>query len=154
MKYTVDNADRPIYLHLYKQIRDDIISGVFSYKSRLPSKRLLADELGVSTVTVEHAYALLCDEGYAEARERSGYFVIFRQSDGFAASAPASRPQISAYHTAHTYPDFSISLLSKTMRRVLSDRKDQLLEKSPNSGCVQLREALKLYLARNRGIYV
>ena len=90
MKYTVDNADRPIYLHLYKQIRDDIISGVFSYKSRLPSKRLLADELGVSTVTVEHAYALLCDEGYAEARERSGYFVIFRQSDGFAASAPAS----------------------------------------------------------------
>ena len=154
MKYTVDNADRPIYLHLYKQIRDDIISGVFSYKSRLPSKRLLADELGVSTVTVEHAYALLCDEGYAEARERSGYFVIFRQSDGFAASAPASRPQISAYHTAHTYPDFSISLLSKTMRRVLSDRKDQLLEKSPNSGCVQLREALRQYLARNRGICV
>ena len=154
MKYTIDIADRPIYLQLYKLIRDDIISGVYSCNSRLPSKRLLADELGISTITVEHAYALLCDEGYTEARERSGYFVIFRQADGFAASAPASKPQGSSYHTAHNYPEFSVSLLSKTMRRVLTEHKDQLLEKSPNAGCVQLREALRQYLARNRGIYV
>ena len=63
MKYTIDNEERPIYLQLYKLIRDDIISGVYSYNSRLPSKRLLADELDISTITVEHAYALLCDEG-------------------------------------------------------------------------------------------
>ena len=93
MKYTVDRENRPVYLQLYRQLRDDIIGGAFAYDSRLPSKRLLAEETGVSTITVEHAYALLCDEGYAEARERSGYFVIFRPTDGFAApSAGAGMP--------------------------------------------------------------
>ena len=40
------------------------------------------------------------------------------------------------------------------MRRVLSDRGDLLLEKSPNLGCTELREAIRRYLARNRGISV
>ena len=75
MNYTVNNTDRPVYLQIYRQIRDDITSGVFPYNIRLPSKRLLADELGVSTITVEHAYSLLCDEGYTESRERRLCFV-------------------------------------------------------------------------------
>lgn len=90
MKYTVDLNDRPVYLQIYRQLRADIVGGAFAYGSRLPSKRLLAEELGVSTITTEHAYDLLCEEGYAQARERSGYFVVFRCSDGFAASD--SRP--------------------------------------------------------------
>jgi GntR family transcriptional regulator/MocR family aminotransferase len=40
------------------------------------------------------------------------------------------------------------------MRKVLTDHGDLLLEKSPNRGCVELREALRHYLARNRGINV
>ena len=40
------------------------------------------------------------------------------------------------------------------MRRVLSERGELLLEKSPNLGCTELREAIKRYLARNRGIVV
>lgn len=91
MKYAVNKEERPVYLQLYRLIRDDIIGGVFPHGSRLPSKRLLAEESGVSTPTVEHAYALLCDEGYAESRERSGFFVIFRKDDGFAVSAPVCR---------------------------------------------------------------
>ena len=64
MKYRIDKQKRPVYLQIYRQIRDDITSGTFEFNSKLPSKRLLADEVGVSTITVEHAYALLCDEGY------------------------------------------------------------------------------------------
>ena len=91
MKYAVNKEERPVYLQLYRLIRDDIIGGVFPHGSRLPSKRLLAEESGVSTPTVEHAYALLCDEGYAESRERSGFFVIFRKDDGFAVSAAVKK---------------------------------------------------------------
>jgi GntR family transcriptional regulator/MocR family aminotransferase len=40
------------------------------------------------------------------------------------------------------------------MRRVLSERGELLLEKSPNLGCEELREAIKSYLRRNRGITV
>ena len=90
MKYIIDKENRPVYLQIYKQLRDDIIEGAFPYNSKLPSKRLLANEIGVSTITIEHAYALLCDEGYAEARERSGFFVIFRKTDGFASPKDAA----------------------------------------------------------------
>ena len=154
MKYIIDTEKRPVYLQLYRQIRDDIINGVYSYNSKLPSKRSLAERTGVSTITVEHAYALLCDEGYAEGRMRSGYIVTFRKTDGFASSAKSENTHHSAYHTEHSTYDFPLSVLSKTMRKVLTERGDLLLEKSPNLGCTELREAIKRYLIRNRGITV
>ncbi|MBR5314668.1 MAG: PLP-dependent aminotransferase family protein [Clostridia bacterium] len=153
MKYRVDREKRPVYLQLYNQIRDDIVNEILPFNSKLPSVRILADELGISTITVKHAYALLCDEGYVESKQRSGFLVIFRKSDGFAVASEyhAMRPE---HHTEQTYPDFSLSVLSKTMRKVLSERGNLLLEKSPNCGCIELREAIRHYLARNRGIQV
>ena len=63
-----------MYLRLYALIREDIRSGVIPAGSRLPSKRSLAEHLGVSVVTVDGAYRLLVDEGYAVSRQRSGFF--------------------------------------------------------------------------------
>lgn len=155
MNYQIDRfTSKPAYLQLYEQVKEDVLNGFYPYHSKLPSKRTVALEVGVSTITVEHAYALLCDEGYVEARERSGYLVIFRQSDGFASTAnpilPQSKP-ISRTHQIST--NFSSATLSKIMRRVISEHQDRLLEKSPNTGRLELREAIRRYLARNRGIY-
>ena len=154
MKYMIDKEKRPVYLQLYTQIRDDIVNGIYSYNSKLPSKRSLAEETDVSTITVEHAYALLCDEGYVESRERSGFVVIFRQSDGFASTTKTDHTYHTSFHSSSDYPDFPLSVLSKTMRKVLTDHGDLLLEKSPNLGCTELREAIRHYLARNRGMNV
>ena len=124
MKYVIDNVtDVPAYLQLYKQVRDDIVKGIYLPGSKLPSKRIIADEIGVSTVTIEHAYALLCDEGYIESRERSGYFVIFRADDGFVASAAEERHPIhyTHHHENPTTIEFPFSVLAKTMRKVISD---------------------------------
>ncbi len=154
MKYKIDPNQHPVYLQIYKLIRKDIIDGVYPFGTKLPSKRLLCDELGVSTVTVEHAYALLCDEGYIEARERSGFFVIFRKTDGFAIVAEKHTTHTIRTPSNHDYPDFPYSVFSKTMRMVLSEYADVLLEKSPNAGCRELREAIKRYLIRNRGMNV
>ncbi len=154
MKYTADKNNRPVYLQIYKQIRQDIIDGLYPFGTKLPSMRLLCDELSVSTVTVNHAYALLCDEGYIESRERSGFIVIFRKSDGFAVPAETHTKHSIAPQGYHTYPEFPFSVLSKTMRKVLSDYTDVLHERSPNAGCTELREAIKNYLIRNRGMSV
>ncbi len=151
MKYTIDKNNRPVYLQIYRLLRDDIRNGAFPYQDKLPSRRLLAEEMGVSTITVEHAYALLCEEGYAAAKERSGYFVCFRPNDGFAAAAPV---QIPVPVTVAAAPGFSAAVLSRTMRRVLSERRDALFERSPGTGCFALRDAIRRYLARNRGIQV
>ena len=154
MKYVIDKEKRPVYLQLYNQIREDIVNDILRFDSKLPSIRALAEELGISTVTVEHAYALLSDEGYVESRERSGYVVSFRKADGFASTAKTTHKYHPATETKHAYPDFPLSVLSKTMRRVLTEHGDLLLEKSPNNGCAELREAIRQYLARNRGISV
>lgn len=154
MKYKVDKAVHPVYLQIYNQIKDDIINGNYSYNAKLPSKRLLADETDVSTVTVEHAYNILCEEGYVESRERSGFFVIFRNSDGFARSSKSEIQYTSTLSRRHADPSFPFSVLAKTMRSVISDYSEQLLEKSSNKGCEELRFAIKYYLAKNRGIFV
>ena len=154
MKYKVDKNIRPVYLQIYKQIKEDIINGNYPYNTKLPSKRILADETETSTVTVEHAYELLCDEGYVESRERSGFFVIFRNSDGFALPSSAEIQHSPVSYSNHTSPDFPFSVLAKTMRNVISDFGEAILEKSQNKGCQELRLAIKHYLSKNRGINV
>ena len=152
MKRQMETAQ---YIRIYEQIRKDIITGVYAYGSKLPSKRLIAEETGVSVITAEHAYALLSEEGYIEARERSGYYVTFREEDGFAGqemhrqkevlTAARNMPQQTEY-------PFPFSVLSKTMRRVLSDYGETLLIRSPNEGIGELRTEISRYLARSRGI--
>lgn len=153
MRYTIDKEERPIYIQLYKQVRDDIVKENYPYNTKLPSKRSLAEEIGVSTITVQHAYALLCEEGYVESRERSGFLVIFRKTDGFATSKEHTTEH-TLQNTVHEYPDFPLSVLSKTMRKILTEHGELLLEKSPNCGYFELREAIRHYLARNRGMQV
>ena len=73
----IKHSGESAYLQLYRQLRQDIVSGALPTGAKLPSKRGLAEELGLSVITVEHALALLTDEGYLLARPRSGYFVAF-----------------------------------------------------------------------------
>ncbi len=156
MKYRIDETDKsPAYLQLYRQVRDDIVGGIYPYGTKLPSKRTISLEAGVSTITAEHSYSLLCDEGYVEARERSGYFVIFSKEDGFATVSEnenrslslAPKPQSRA-----TDEQFPFSVLAKTMRRVMSEMGEGILQKSENIGTVELREAISRYLLVSRGI--
>lgn len=153
MKYRIEkDSPQSAYLQLYHQLREDIVSGVYPNGKKLPSKRLLAEQTGVSVITVEHAYAILCDEGYLEPRERSGYFVSYSAADCFPVAEPDSVRQLpSARDLAD---DFPFSVLAKTMRRVLSEYGESILVKSPNNGCTELRKAIAAYLARCRGINV
>ncbi len=153
MKYKIDTASKEkAYIQLYRQLRQDITDGIYKYGSRLPSKRLLAEESGVSVITVEHSYSLLCDEGYTEARERKGYFVIYKEND-FLTLNEKTDDRKKVKHSIHpTASEFPFSVLSKTMRRVLSAYGEDILVKSPNFGCPELRRAIADYLSRNTGI--
>lgn len=154
MKYKIDKNKRPIYLQIYRQIKEDIINGVYVYNTKLPSKRLLADEIGSSTITIEHAYGLLCDEGYVESRERSGFFVVFRKTDGFVRPLEIIPSTHAETYQPHSYFNLPFSVLSKTMRSVLTNYEEEILKRSPNLGCKEFRDAIKDYLVRNRGIIV
>ena len=99
MKYRIDKASKtPAYEQLYRLLRADIAEGVLPPRYKLPSKRFLAAELEIAVITVEHAYELLCDEGYAVSRPRSGYYVAYG-AEGLTAGAPrATQAQMSAQY--------------------------------------------------------
>ncbi|MBR6743386.1 MAG: PLP-dependent aminotransferase family protein [Clostridia bacterium] len=153
MKYKINRNEHSLaYLQLYIQIRNDIVAGVYPYGTKLPSKRLLAEEVEVSVITVEHAYSLLIDEGYIEARERSGYFVIFRTDDGFTLNSVSPAKELLSPRHEGSLEEFPFSVLAKTMRRVISEYGESILDRSDSTGTLKLREAIRRYLGRSRGI--
>lgn len=155
MKYYIEQRENKFaYIQLYEQLRADIVKGVLAYGSKLPSKRLLAEETGVSVITVEHTYSILCEEGYIESRQRSGYFVIYKESDFLSNAEPASTSNLQKKYIHDVKCEFPFTVLSKTMRKVLAEYREEILIKSPNHGCAELREAISNYLARSNGISV
>lgn len=162
MNYHIHHSEnKTAYMQLYEQLRRDIVKGSFPHGGKLPSKRLLAEEAGVSVITVQHAYSILCDEGYIEPRQRSGYFVIYKESDflsgkGISSESISAMPFVTKAQThAHGHgSQFPYSVLAKTMRKVLSDYGEAILEKSPNQGCPQLKQAICSYLSRSNSMEV
>ena len=147
-------TNKPAYLMLYESLREEIVSGVRPFGSRLPSRRVLAQDRGVSAITAEHSIDLLCEEGYAETRPRSGVFVIYREGGSFTPPAAGTERRPVPVPSAPERDAFPFPTLARVMRRVLSEYGDRILVRPPNNGCPELREALRSYLARNRGIRV
>ena len=143
---------QPAYLQLYNQLREDITRGLCPYGSRLPSKRFLAAETGTSVITVQHAYDLLADEGYIESRERSGYFVSYKENELFpvAAMTEESAAELSELTDVHEISDIPIR------GPVVTPEQEQFPFNTlaPNSGTVFLRETIAQYLARSRRMNV
>ena len=151
MKYTIDRTmHESAYLQLYRQLRQDISEGVFPPGARLPSKRQLAEELGVSLITVEHAMELLADEGYAVPRQRSGFYA----GSGSQTGSTSVRATVTQMSLSDMPEDFPFSVLARVMRRVLTDYGERILMRSPGSGCPELRQELADYLLRSRGLRV
>src|SRR3989454_8225365 len=83
-------AAEPLHQQLYRQIRDELVSGSFSdTSSRLPSSRALAADLGIARLTVNLAFSKLHAEGYLQSKVRSGTFVADSLPETFL-SAPRS----------------------------------------------------------------
>ena len=151
MKYRISkDSGRAAYIQLYEQLRSDIAEGILQEGTKLPSKRFLASELGISVVTVEHAYELLCDEGYVCSRERSGHYVCF--SGGRSTAVPKRAALSDMKAGLKPMGDFPFSVYARTMRKVLSDYDKGILVKSPNCGSTELRSAISGYLERSKGL--
>lgn len=164
MKYLIDKqCGKSAYLQIYEGIRKDISDGVYPYNSKLPSKRVLASITGTSVITIEHAYGILCDEGYIESRERSGYYVIYSPGTVFSYPEDDDRimrerqeqnqetPSVISYENRDD-EKISYAKLSRATRKVLSNDDADMMKKSPNFGTEKLRKAIALYLKRSRGI--
>lgn len=160
------------YRFLYHAIRRDILAKKLLPGERLPSKRALAEHLGLSLSTVGNAYAALLDEGYLEVKARSGFFVSalaipengsvtpaatadFQSADAIATSAPATAETESAAPHASLgdlSADFPFTPFSHIVRDVLLRFPNELLARPENQGVLHFRAAISAYLLRYRGM--
>lgn len=148
------NSPVSAYMQIYRELRSRIISGAFVCGAKLPSKRVLAKECLVSIITVEHAYQLLCDEGYCRMKPRSGCYVKYC-ADSFFPVSDGQNDSVSPVVSAVLHIDnISFSAVSSLLRKVILDYGERILMRSPAGGCAELRDAICRYLARCRSINV
>jgi GntR family transcriptional regulator len=68
----------PVFKQIADYLRSNIAAGIFRPDEALPSKRALAEKLGVNPLTVQNAYMVLEREQLVVARKGVGMFVAKR----------------------------------------------------------------------------
>lgn len=165
LTYSFENiGDESLYEHLYRCIRADILAGRLQAGEKLPSKRALARQLGISVITVEGAYGQLVAEGYCQSVPKKGFFVAkltslpLRSVPAEKKPAEKSLPQKKylADFTANSLPpaDFPFKTWTHLLRQVMAGQAENLLKRSPGMGILSLRETIAAHLRSFRGLDV
>lgn len=153
----------PMYEQIYNYIKEEIRQGSLKAMTRLPSTRVLAENLKVSRSTTQMAYEQLVSEGYIETVPCRGYFVTrieelveVQQEQG------ADLRMETEEHSQKYRVDFSprgIDLnhfpynawRKVTKNTLVDDNKEMFLTGNPQ-GEPALREAIRGYLHSARGV--
>lgn len=176
----VDPQQRePLQLQIYESVRRAILGGVLTPGARLPSSRVLADDLGVSRLTAVLAFEQLAAEGYITSRVGAGTFVNREIPDtgthtpAIAKATVAQHPQLSrrgielsqtprvvrkidgpprAFRIGTPALDrFPIALWNRLVSRHARGLTASQLDYSDAAGLPALREAIAAYVSRARG---
>ena len=158
-----------LYQHLYKCIKNDILQGILPVGEKLPSKRSFAKNLGISTITVENAYAQLISEGYLYSIPKKGFFVADCNVHAVE-KKNHELPEITAQNLHLTAPNstyfvdfssnqtdmenFPFSIWAKLIRELLHENRLELLTNPPSGGILPLRKAIANHLLAFRGMHV
>ena len=172
LTYSFENIDGDsMYEYLYRCIKQDILQRKLKAGEKLPSKRAFAKNLGVSTITVESAYAQLVAEGYLYSLPKRGYYVCGLESPAEPpparpAAPAASAPAASAEPRKKTYwadfvgssvakDMFPFSVWVKLLRDVTAGEDETALLTDTSAGGIrQLRQAIARHLYQFRGMTI
>lgn len=166
LTYSFDNLrSESLYLYLYKCIKNDILDGKVAAGEKLPSKRSFAKNLGISTITVENAYAQLLAEGYIYSIPKKGYYAAdISERTGFSDSVPvnsenfaiAANPvyRFDFVSNRNSAQNFPFATWTKLMRETISEKKEELMVGAPSGGIVELRAAICRHIRQFRNMEV
>jgi GntR family transcriptional regulator / MocR family aminotransferase len=115
------SGDTPLHRQLYTAIKRAILDGRLRPGTRLPSTRIVAEDLRVSRTTVLNAFDQLSAEGYLEGKVGSGTRVASYVPGDLAKQA--QRAQLRSSHSkarisqrAHLHPSADLSFLRTSAR--------------------------------------
>jgi len=165
----------PHYSQLTRAVKSAILSGRLVAGARLPPTRTLAEELGLSRITVLTAYEQLRAEGYIVGRVGSGSYVSSSRAEPMPPTNTPSRPSMPLTRyakRARQLTDWSLATQHRDRRldmqygrplvnpslgtiwgRELARAATRTrLEYASSQGLPDLRAQICDYLARRRGI--
>ena len=170
LDYDLEQRDgKPLYEYIYQRIRDDIVAGAIGPDEHLPSKRILAEHLGISVITIENAYSQLVAEGYVYTRPRRGFYAKplpeapganVKQDDAERDSyvSPDSlkhaKMPTAAQGTVSPAAD-AAHLWQRALRSVMSSEDErEVFSPAPAQGTDRLRRAIARHLRGTRGMEI
>ncbi len=151
----------PIYEQLYKHIKSEIITGIFGYNNKLPSKRRLSAHLQCSQNTVQAAYHQLAAEGYIIAKPRSGFYVCKLEGIVSLDARPLGTSNNLINQSSFRYDfsysgvdldSFPFSTWRKITNEVINEYDLDLLKSGDPQGDFNLRTNIANYLHNSRGV--
>jgi len=169
-------SELPLQRQIYEIVRRGVLDHTLVAGQRLPSSRALAEELGISRITISLAYDRLIAESYLTAREGSGTFVEHTGERPLAAPSPetAARQRLGlstrgevtgggtgglGQHTGAFVPGiadatlFPFHVWKRLLSRHLGKSNLALAGYSKDgAGFVPLREAIANYLRISRSV--
>jgi GntR family transcriptional regulator/MocR family aminotransferase len=178
------DASSNVALHeqIYRALRDVIVSGKLPTGARIPSSRMLSEELRVSRNTVLNAFEKLTSEGYLDSRVGGGTYVAPMLPDealsaqthvptqdtnevlipmskrGMVLSradvewAITQRKPVPFRLGAPAIDSFPFDLWGRITAKILRTRSPQIFGYGEPSGYPRLRRAVASYLVSARGV--
>jgi GntR family transcriptional regulator/MocR family aminotransferase len=172
---------KSLYKQVYEGYRQAILDGNLGAGQRVPSTRVLAEELGISRIPVMNAYAQLLAEGYFESRIGSGTIVSKSLPSRGAASQPKSQlaetlrpnrrklstrcsglPSAEGFYRRRGVMPFSVSQIAfeyfplqiwnRLVTRHCRSASARSLDYGDPMGSMDLREVIATYLRTARGV--
>lgn len=176
-----EHSEDPIYVQLYRYIRQEMAEGRIAAGVKLPSVRQLASRLGISRTPVALAYDQLQAEGYVRSVPRSGLYTEKLPSDGVDRQRNVSAAQrqhaeagseqeiegaeksadvdklcppieIDFGYGAVDWSRFPLAAWRKQLNRCLQPDDGRLFRYGELAGELELREQIASYLHRTRGV--
>ncbi len=156
------SSSTPVFVQIYRALRQRISSGTIESGSRLPPSRSFAVDLGVSRTTVVAAYEQLAAEGYVESRRGSGFYVCPMGQVELSTSDTVNRKPMSTHWTETRSlqhpgePDmrlFPYRQWARCVARTARLAPEALITSEDAFGDRALREAIARYLVEWRGLH-
>ena len=156
------NSEIPMIKQVYNQIKLLILNGELKSNERLPSTRILAENLQISRIVILEAYDMLTAEGYTRSLKGSGTFV--NESISIKRPAPENpniefsgmkenSSPISFRSGVPALDQFPREKWLKCYRNALNKLPDKDLGYDLANGYLPFRKTLAEYLFRTRGIH-
>lgn len=153
-----------IYKQIYENLKKLILEHRIAKGEKLPSKREIAADLGVSLNSVTNAYEQLLAEGYIYTIERKGYFVEnitdFDEQKQHHIKFPSDLREsnedkdgwVSLSHITTDVSMFPFQEWMKSQQEAIQNHKRELAEISHPQGPLIIRKTIANMIAFTRGV--